>query len=181
MGETLSSGRASQAPLSGLAHVAPIDLDMMSDVRHLHANAFKTALGAVYTEQEVQAFREHVYCNSYADQIIRTSCFGAWFDGHLAGTASWSASAAEAGTARIAHVFVDPLYGRSGIGRMLLNHVEVIASESGCRAFVLRTGPHAVPFFEAIGYSGTSHGVVQLTEDVSLAVMFMRKSDCASA
>lgn len=161
--------------LSSLARTALIGIDDLSDVRHLHVSAFNAIGGSIYTEEEVQAFHQHVNSNTYIDRILAAHAVGAWIEDRLVGTSSWCPVGDDRITARIADLFVDPLFGRQGLGEMLLRHAEEGALAAGFSSFVVRVGYHAVGAFEAAGYNLTSQGIYQLTDDVPLAVVFMRK------
>ncbi len=168
----LESWRAS---LVKLAEIRPIGLDDLSDIRHLHASAFRIQGGGLYSDQEVDAFTRQVYSNDYADRIFRSKCYGAWIEGHLTGTCGWCPAGDDQIAARISDVFVSPLFARVGLGRMLVGHAEQRAQEAGFKSFTLRVGFHAISLFEDLGYRMTSQGVYNLADDVPLPVAFMRK------
>lgn len=55
----------------------------------------------------------------------------------------------------IDQVSVDPAYGRKGIGRALMLHIESIAMNRGCREITLSTFrelPWNAPFYATLGY-----------------------------
>ena len=62
-----------------------------------------------------------------------------------------------------------------GIGATLAQHTERRAREAGFTEFSVRVGVHAAPVFERLGYTTTSHGVQQLSDDTSIAVVFLKK------
>lgn len=165
-----------RASLVQLADIRALGIDDLSDIRHLHATAFRIHGGGLYSDQEIDAFVRQVYSNEYADRIHQSHCYGAWIDGHLAGTCGWCPVGDDRTTARISDVFVSPLFARAGLGLMLVRHVEARAVEARFTSFTLRVGYHAIGLFEALGYVMTSQGVYNLADDVPLAVAFMRKS-----
>lgn len=172
----MTTGNRNQNSITDLVDIRPIGIDELSVVRDLHASSFRSLGGAIYTELEVEAFVRQVYSTAYTDRLHSVSCFGAWFDGQLTGTSSWSATGIEKSTARIADVFVSPLYSKLGLGRMLVGYAENSARDAGFTSFTLRVGYHAATLFAELGYMLTSQGVYQLADDVPLAVAFMRKS-----
>jgi GNAT superfamily N-acetyltransferase len=96
-------------------------------------------------------------------------------DGHLVGTASWLANADSGETARIACVFVHPLFTRLGLGGRLLAEVEARADQSGYEQLGVSATINAVPFFQRYGYVETSRGVKAFGPECWLPVAFLRK------
>jgi len=57
---------------------------------------------------------------------------------------------------QVVSLFVDGRLHRRGIGRRLLGRFEAAARRAGHSAIVLRAAPHAVAFYQAMGYSRTT-------------------------
>jgi len=170
-----SKEQSKQPSLADVAAVRAITIDDLSDVRHLHASAFRTQGAAVYTEAEIEAFSALVYSTPYMDRVAAAACYGAWIDTQLVGTCSWAPADDDGPTARIGDLFVGSQFARCGLGRMLIGHAEMRAREAGFVSFSARLGVHAAPVFERLGYVITSHGVHHLSDEISLVVVFMRK------
>lgn len=59
------------------------------------------------------------------------------------------------GGGKVAHVedvAVHPARQRLGIGRKLMEQIDVFAREAGCYKVILDCGDHNVPFYEKLGY-----------------------------
>ena len=77
--------------------------------------------------------------------------------------------------ARIRAFFVHPDHARKGIAQALLAKCESEAVASGFRALELLSTLPGVAFYKACGYSEQSGYELQLTEDVKLGFLPMRK------
>jgi GNAT superfamily N-acetyltransferase len=100
---------------------------------------------------------------------------GAFVDGQLVGTASWLVSGDDGETARIASVFVHPMFARLGIGGRLLGEVEARACQAGFDQLATSATINAIPFFGRRGYTEASRGVKAFGPDCWLPVAFLRK------
>ena len=153
-----------------------IGIDDYADIRYLHIKAMTTHSIDALSESEIAAFVAFVRSPAYTDSLIAEDLFGAFVEGQLVGTASWHVSGDDGRTARISSVFVDPMFGRLGIGRQLLGEVESRAMQSGFHQLGISATINAVPFFEKQDYREASRGVKMLGPDCSLPVAFLRKS-----
>jgi putative acetyltransferase len=152
-----------------------VGFDDHSQVRHLHARAMQAQSGDALSDLELAAFLSYVGSPAYSDLLCLEEVHGAFIDGQLIGTASWLANGDDGETARIASVFVHPMFARLGLGGRLLAEVEARASQSGFDQLGASATINAVPFFERHGYIETSRGVKALGPDCSLPVAFLRK------
>ena len=152
-----------------------IGVDDHSNVRYLHIKAMTAQSIDALSEAEIVAFVAFVNSPAYSDCLMAEDVFGAFVDGQLVGTASWHVNGDDGRTARISSVFVDPLFGRLGIGGRLLAEVEARAMQSGFSQLGISATINAVPFFEKLGYREASRGVKTLGPDCSLPVAFLRK------
>jgi GNAT superfamily N-acetyltransferase len=155
--------------------VRRVGLDDHAQVRYLHARAMRTRCGDALSDSELAAFLAFVDSASYSDHLRTEEVHGAFIDGQLIGTASWLASADDGETARIAGVFVHPLFTRLGLGGRMLAEVEGRASQSGFDHLGAATIISALPFFERHGYVEASRGVKAFGADCWLPVAFLRK------
>jgi GNAT superfamily N-acetyltransferase len=152
-----------------------IGLDDHSHVRHLHARAMHALAGDALSDAELAAFAAFVVSPAYSDLLREEEVHGAFLDGQLLGTASWLVNGDDGETARIASVFVHPMFARLGIGGRLLAEVEARAAQSGFDQLGASATINAVPFFERHGYAEASRGVKAFGPECWLPVAFLRK------
>jgi putative acetyltransferase len=149
--------------------------DDHSNVRHLHARAMRSQSGDALSDAEIGAFLAFVGSPAYSDCLLAEEAYGAFLDGQLVGTASWQVNGDDGETARIASVFVHPMFARLGIGGRLLAEVEARAVRSGFDQLGTSATVNAIPFFERHGYQEASRGVKAFGPDCWLPVAFLRK------
>jgi GNAT superfamily N-acetyltransferase len=77
--------------------------------------------------------------------------------------------------AKIRAFFIHPNHARKGIARALLNHCEAEARAEGFRALELASTLPGVEFYKSCGFKETGNFDLQLTEDVKLPLVPMRK------
>jgi putative acetyltransferase len=155
--------------------VRRIGLDDHSQVRYLHARAMRSQCGDALSDGELAAFLAFVDSPDYSDLLRAEEVHGAFVDGQLVGTASWLANGDDGETARVASVFVHPMFARIGIGGHLLAAVEARAVQSGFDQLGASATINAVPFFERYGYAEASRGVKAFGPGCWLPVAFLRK------
>lgn len=160
-----------------VAEIRPVAIEDLSTIRYIHATALRITASHFLSEEEVEAFRAHVYSHTYSEALQRQALYGAYVDGELIGTAGWTIGDDSGSCIRLRSVFVRPLFGGIGLGRRLVHAVEELTRGAGYRAFSVRATINAQPFFERLGYTVTSHGVRTLLGNVSIPVAFMRKVD----
>jgi len=131
--------------------------------------------GDALSDTEIAAFLAFVGSPAYSDCLLAEEVHGAFVDGQLVGTASWHVTGDDGQTARIASVFVHPLFTRLGIGGRLLTEVETRARRSGFDQLGTSTTVNAVAFFERYGYQEASRGVKAFGPGCWLPVAFLRK------
>jgi GNAT superfamily N-acetyltransferase len=160
------------------AHVAlhPIGPDDWSSVRALHLSSFRNLVGGTLDTDITEAARVAFMMPEYTEDLMRENLWGAWLDGHLAGTCGWRPSDDSGLQARFTSLYIDPLFTRTGIGRRLILDAESRAAAAGFTSFTTRATLGSVGFFEACGYEVSSHGIYILGEQRDLPVTFMRKT-----
>lgn len=179
---TSMSGSAPTAQASDLARaieIGPVEIDHMSELRHLHALSARRLAAGMLSEGEIIAFANHIYSEAYSAriaEIVRVRrLLAARLDGALVGTAGWTPANDAGSVARLMGVFVSPLYARLGIARRLVEAVEAEAHQAGFAVYTIRAPLGAAEFFARLGYDVASHGVWPLDRDAALPVAFMRK------
>ena len=77
--------------------------------------------------------------------------------------------------AKIRAFFIHPNHARKGIARALLSHCENEARDKGFRALELASTLPGVEFYKSCGFTETGNFDLQLTDDVTLQLVPMRK------
>jgi GNAT superfamily N-acetyltransferase len=153
------------------------DPDHWSDIRSLHAQAFRRLACPALEPRECQAFVDHIYAADYTAALQMQDIQVAWYEGRIIGTAGWMPSDDRGTAARITSVFVSPLFARIGVGRRLVTAAEARARTAGFRTFVARAFQPSAGFFESLGYVRSSQGVQTVGTENGIPVAFMRKQE----
>lgn len=151
------------------------DPDHWSDVRSLHALAFRRLSCPALEPGQCRAFIAHIYAPDYTAALQMQDVHAAWYESRIIGTAGWMPSDDRGTAARITSVFVSPLFARIGIGRRLVVAAEARARAAGFRTFVVRAFQPSAGFFESLGYIRSSQGVQTVGTENGIPVVFMRK------
>jgi GNAT superfamily N-acetyltransferase len=155
------------------------DPDHWSDVRSLHALAFRRLDSPALEPAQCQAFVAHIYAPDYTAALQMQDIQTAWYEGQIIGTAGWMPSDDRGTAARITSVFVSPLFARIGVGRRIVAAAEARARAAGFRTFVVRAFQPSAGFFESLGYVRSSQGVQVVGTENGIPVVFMRKQEAA--
>lgn len=153
------------------------DPDHWSDVRSLHALAFRRLACPTLEPGQCRAFIAHIYAPDYTAALQMQDVHAGWYEGRIIGTAGWMPSDDRGTAARITSVFVSPLFARLGVGRRLVRAAEARARAAGFRTFVVRAFQPSAAFFEALGYVRSSQGVQAVGTENGIPVVFMRKQE----
>lgn len=156
-------------------NIRPVGVDVLSSVRYVHASALQSQGTSFYSVEELDAFESMVRSVRYAETVLQDTMIGGWIGHDLVGTAAWGVVDDSGRTARIGSVFVRPFFTGLGIGQRLVETAEALAAQAGYASFSVRSTLNAVPFFEQLGYTVTSHGTRPLTPQINIPVSFMRK------
>ncbi len=176
---TDGAGRAGS--IADTAVIRRANVDDYSDVRYVHAAAFKAGTSPQLSDAESRSFISHVNSPDYADVLQRMDLLVAVVNGQLVGTAAWSAGDDSGSSARISSVFVDPMFVGCGIGRRLVREIEKRAADAGFARFTIRATANAVAFFQGLGYEVASHGVGSISAaEGTMPVTFLRKAVAAT-
>lgn len=162
--------------LANIVDIAPLGLDDLSDLRYVHATAFRLQARAYLRPEEIRAFTDFVYSQDYLNKLAGEDLHAAWLGTELVGTAGWAATNHNGSLARIRSVFVRPLFGGAGIGRRLVREAEARALEAGFKGLSVRAPVNSVGFFQRMGFETKSHGVYSLSPVHNIPVRFMHNS-----
>ena len=164
-------------PARELVRLRPVDIDDWSDVRYVHAGAFRTFIGPRIASHHAENFMSALDTPDYSERLGACDLTGAWVDGQLAGTAGWRPIPDDTRVARIEGLFVLPLFTFMGLGSLLLAHAEARARRAGYVAITALATCHAVPFFLRSGYDvyAQGPGISGLPRDMS--GFLMRKQE----
>lgn len=80
-----------------------------------------------------------------------------------------------AGGDELRAVYVDPRHGRSGVGTLLLRHLEQIAAEAGCTFLAMDASLNAEAFYRREGYRVLEYGEHELSSGVRMKCVKMTK------
>ena len=151
------------------------DPDHWSDIRSLHAYAFRSLACPTLEPAQCQAFISHIYAPDYTAALQRQDIQTGWYEGRVVGTAGWMPSDDRGTAARITSVFVSPLFARIAVGRKLVAAAEARAAAAGFETYIVRAFQPSAGFFEALGYARSSQGVQIVGTENGIPVVFMRK------
>jgi GNAT superfamily N-acetyltransferase len=155
--------------------IRALSVDDLSTARYVVGTAFARGAKDHYSHADLEAFTEFVRSPHYADVLLGNRTYGAWVGPDMVGIASWSVGEVPGPTARVVAVFVHPLFGRSGLGTRLTEHLEVEAAGDGYRALEISATLNATCFFERQGYLEVRRGNWALPSGPRMPIAFMRK------
>lgn len=123
-----------------------------------------------------------VYCKEIMDffdmfhwdgNILKTAQDGyivvAEVQGKIVGTGSLIGGA-------ILRVFVDPSHQKQGLGRMIMNELEMRATANGVKTVQLRALANAKKFYESLGYLTVTEGLVEVDNGTHFEYYQMEKT-----
>jgi len=154
----------------------PIGLDDVADVRYLHGSAFKVCGAHYHSPEEINAFLDRINSNDYIQECLNCSLHGVWHNHMLIGTVGWCPSNDNRVTARVRKLYVHNFYVGLGIGRDMVENVEMRAKMAGFSQFSARASASSVKFFKSVGYDVSSHGALGLGMGTDIPVIYMRKN-----
>ncbi|MDG5760771.1 GNAT family N-acetyltransferase [Natronococcus sp. A-GB1] len=159
----------------GIRRAKPGDADTIADV---HAAAIRER-GAGYDERELRAWLANVHPERYpiGEREAGIDVLVAERDGRVVGFGWLDRDPAERdeSTAEIVAVYVRPDAVGEGIGTAILERLEGIARERGLAKLVLVASKNAIDFYRTRGYDPDETVALEMTADVSLAGLRMRK------
>lgn len=167
--------------MSTTAELRPIGLDNLAELRHIHSLAYRTYLGNDLSDDQLEALVDFVHTPEYIELLLTTECLGAWIEQRLCATASWTPGGIAGASAKLIGVCVDPMFGGLGLARRLVDEVELRARRAGFAVMSARSPISMAPFFEKLGYGGTSRGIWSTPCGVNIPVIHMRKGEVKQA
>lgn len=166
-------------------------LEEREAIRNLIAESARQLSRAHYNERQIETAIATVF-GVDTDLIADGTYFVAEIDNELAGCGGWSKrktlfggdqySSRDAGyldpqsePAKIRAFFIHPDYARKGIARAILSQCETEARAVGFHALELMATLPGIEFYKSSGFSVTGNLNLELTEDVKLELVPMRK------
>ncbi len=165
----------SRSGLSQMLRIRPLSPDDLSDIRYIHATAFRSQAQRYYTPEELDAFERMVRTTSYGDSLLSDAILGGFLEGELIATAAWRRGDPNAHVGRVTALFVRPLFERIGVGTRMLFAIETAATVAGCNLASVRAPLSAEAFLAVNGYEIAGRGTRPLVDGMALNVAFMKK------
>ncbi len=162
--------------LSRVASLRAVTVDDIAAIRYVHKAAFQSYSAEYHTPQEMEAFLHMLRHPDYGLEILNSHLAIATIGGEIVGTAGWVGADDRGTAARLRKVFVRPMFGGAGIGRMLVLDAETRASRAGFFDFSVRSSVSSIAFYKRLGYRISSHGVFATPNGVDLPITYMRKA-----
>ena len=155
----------------------PIAVDDMAAARYIHASAFERTAAAFYAPEDIAAMRAFVRSPLYSDLLLGNHATAGFIGGGMVGTAVWSPGLVRGPTARILAINVHPLFMGEGIGRRLLDDIELQSRSAGFGALEVAATLNSAGFFEGSGFRLVRKGGWTLPLGHELEVAYMRKAE----
>jgi GNAT superfamily N-acetyltransferase len=166
-------------------------MEERDEIRELIAESARQLSRAHYNARQIETAIATVF-GVDTDLIDDGTYFVAEIDGELAGCGGWSKrktlfggdqySSRDAGyldpesePAKIRAFFIHPDHARKGIARAILFQCETEARAQGFRALELMATLPGIEFYKSSGFLVTGNFDLELTEDVKLELVPMRK------
>lgn len=158
----------------------------MSDRNHLRAmqiDSLRTLAARCYTREEIEAFITFV--GTMDDRLIADSTyFVVEAKGRLLASGGWSRQAAShaAGlpadptAAKVRNLFVHRDWARHGLGRSLVERIELEALYAGFDRMELNTPLSGASFWRALGYQATRPIELNMPDGIRFRGLSMSKS-----
>ncbi|MDG5820165.1 GNAT family N-acetyltransferase [Natronococcus sp. A-GB7] len=160
---------------AGVRRAKSDDSEAIADV---HAAAIRDR-GPEYDERELRAWLANVHPERYpiGEREAGIDVVVAERDDRLVGFGWLDRDPAErdGSTGEVVAVYVRPDAVREGIGTAILERLEGIAREAGLAELVLVASKNAIGFYRDRGYDPDETVALEMTADVSLAGLRMRK------
>ena len=139
-------------------------------IYRVHVSAVRATCASHYTAYEIESWVGNKRNESYTPPFSTCDIFVATDGEAVIGFSQLNPSMYE-----IEAVYVDPAYGRRGVGKRLLARAEEAARARGLRELRLAASLNAVPFYKDSGYTAHAQAKYRLSSGVSIACVPMTK------
>ncbi len=136
----------------------------------LRRKAILLGCSGSYTQAQLERWTDSRSDGHLPGSLPNIFC-GARIEGQLIATGMIDIASGEVGA-----MFVLPEYGRRGIGRTMLRHLEGVARSSGLETIYLDATLNAVDFYRSQGFVGETRGLFHSPRGLSLECVPMTKS-----
>ncbi|WP_144213933.1 GNAT family N-acetyltransferase [Shewanella donghaensis] len=123
-----------------------------------------------YDDDVLRVWTEGDLPQQFADVFAATG-YVAIADGDIAGVGM-----IDVDTGMVDAMFVRPSAFGQGLGRAMLQHLESIAREAGCKKLILDASLNAVIFYRTCGFIGETQSIWHSPRGIDLACVPMEKS-----
>lgn len=148
----------------------PLTVDDLSDVRYLHTLTCRCLVDEA-GEEDVEDYLRIASAPEYGELLLSERHLLAFCGDMLVGSAGWSCGPDGSPVARLASVFVHPLFKRLGVARRLVEAVERDARSLGFERLEAPLPAHAGHFLRRLGFVATTGAgvIARAAPDLGLA------------
>lgn len=169
--EWASPGHSEVRCRIGVRRATEADVVVLDEV---HRRAIKAVDRGFYSDEEIASWAgredDETWRLRFADELEDSIWVVAERGSRVVGFAHLIVESRQA-----CALYVDPRYGRRGIGRELLDHLEDVARERGLPDLELKASLNAVTFYLARGYERLDEDIHRLADGTELRCVRMRK------
>lgn len=155
-------------PAVKIREAYPEDAEAISQV---HMSAIRGLCSTHYDDRQIEVWASGRTPEYYERVLASHDLFVAERDGQVV---AFGRVDLESGT--IVAVYVRPESAGSGVGEAMMSHLEDVCRMHGWTRLHLTASLNAVPFYEKLGYERVAPFMQQLTNDVTLDCVDMRKT-----
>lgn len=155
--------------------VRTASVDDFSEVRKLLTAALRSAALSEYTEEEVAALESQLGGPDLVETLRVQTLVTGWLDSVLVSVAGWQ-SADDAGRiAKITLVAVNPMFTKLGLGRQIVEHVQVGVLRAGYDALSVQAFSATEEFFTHLRYETSAFGTQAIDGRTQIRVAHMKR------
>jgi len=162
--------------LAGVS-LRPVQLDDIAAVRYVHAAATRACASQHLPDEDIETLTAAINDEDYVHAIVEGGLTAAFVGDELVGTVGWKPTGTSPDIARLQMLFVWPLFAGTGIGRLLVFHVEAQAYAAGFRSVRVRTTTQQAAFFRRLGYVVTAQSAFRAPSGARLPIAYLRKDE----
>ncbi|WP_247003013.1 GNAT family N-acetyltransferase [Halosolutus gelatinilyticus] len=156
-------------------------LDDVASIADVHQAAILELGSEVYDEEQVRAWIANVHPERYPiddrENGIHIVVAEREADDRVVGF-GWldrDSSDRPESTGEVVAVYVHPEHTREGVGSTVLDRLEAVARDEGLEELVLAASKNAIDFYRRRGYEADETVALDMTDEVSLEALRMRK------